>query len=116
MLRKPVAVRGFLLLCSPAISRAIFFEPQVRQHFVPDNQVSYRVEVSGPNRIESVIAQADGWALRAEKPFEPGGNATALWAKFALPESDTARRVLINASPWESVDYYIVSDGNVVAT
>ena len=97
-------------------SSAVFFEPQVVQHFVPDNQVNYRVEAGGPVNVESVIAQADGWVSRAERPFEPGGNAMAIWAKFALPEGQTARRVLVNASPWENVDYYVVADGKVVAT
>jgi signal transduction histidine kinase len=105
-----------MLLCVSGTSSAVFFEPQVVQHLVPDDQVGYRVEARGPASVESVIAMVDGWITRVEKPFVPGGNAMAIWAKFALPTGETPHRVLVNASPWESVDYYIVSDGQVVAT
>jgi signal transduction histidine kinase len=116
MIRTIAHVLGLMLLCIAGTSSAVFYEPLVYQHRVPDGQVSYFIESGRALNIDSVIAQPDGWASRADKPFKPGGPAMAVWAKFPLPVSDGARQVLINASPWETVDYYIVSDGKVIET
>jgi signal transduction histidine kinase len=116
-MRHTIAIQlGILLLCTSAACPAVFFEPQVAEHFVPDKELSYRVEPDQALSAGSVIAQQDGWTSRATQPFHSGGRAMVVWARFALPVTDLARRTLIDASPWETVDYYIVSDGKVVDT
>ncbi|MEJ0049297.1 MAG: 7TM-DISM domain-containing protein [Rhodospirillales bacterium] len=107
---------GALLLCAANTSAAVFFEPQIRQHWVPDRDVSFQAESGAPAAIDSMIARQDGWETRARKDFEAGGPATVVWAKFDLPDATAPHRVLVNASPWERVDYYFVSGGRVIAT
>ena len=104
----------FLMFCS-VTANASFLSTREGQIQVITKEVSYRTEGSVSQGIEQVIQNASGWILQADTPYVGTKGSILLWAKFDLPPAQESRRILINTSPWERADFFVVRDEQVVA-
>ena len=76
-------------------------------------EVSYRNDTGKDTDFEAVRA-GTGWVSQRTKPWRPTGEPARIWAKFDLPATPDERRYFIVSGPWESVEYFIVRDGQPV--
>ncbi len=103
-----------VLLASPLAGRAAFFLRNEGRFLILEDEVGYRIDLPPTAPIEQVLATSDGWLTQRDKPFQPASEPLSLWARFELPSVGEPRQVLLDTSPWETVDYYFVRDGRVV--
>jgi class 3 adenylate cyclase len=98
----------------PTFCEAAFFQRSEGRFLVLQGEVSYRRDLAPSANIEQVLAANTGWVAQKEKPFPPTLDPIELWVRFDLPEVQASRAVLLDSSPWETVDYYFVRDGRLV--
>ena len=100
-------------LNSPVISEAAFFGRRAGQFLVLEKEISYQDRPSAEVSLEQVMTAPGAWISQAEKPgFPLTKDPVSLWARFDLPEVTQPRRVLIDTSPWETVDFFFVRELN----
>ena len=104
---------ALLVLCPVAAYASFLFVGDGRFQILT-KEVSYRLVGGGALGIDQVIADSSGWTSQADKPYTGGAGSTTLWAKFERPVASQGRRILINSSPWERVDLFMVRDARVV--
>ena len=105
---------GLLLPQFSSIGQAAFFIRNEGRFLVLEKEVSYRRDLAPNTTIEQVMAVNGGWVAQSEKPFSLTLDPIDLWVRFDLPEVQAPRAVLLDSSPWETVDYYFVRDGRIV--
>ncbi len=119
--RRTVLPRGCLarclfvvLLCLPLAARANFYERRTGQFRILESEVSYRTDLPPDVDIATVLAREDGWVSQQAKRYPPTHDPITLWARFDLPPATAARRVLVETSPWDHAEFFVVREGRVV--
>jgi class 3 adenylate cyclase len=102
----------FLLL--PVTASASFLFTGEGRFQILTREISYRFDDSGSLDIQQAIADNTGWISQESTPYVPSRTSVILWAKFDLPIAPESRRILVDTSPWERADFYVVRDGRVV--
>ena len=97
-----------------SVGEAAFFLRSEGQFLILQKEVSYRRDLAPNATIEQVMAVNAGWVAQSEKPFPLTLDPIDLWVRFDLPEVQAPRAVLLDSSPWETVDYYFVRDSQFV--
>ncbi len=114
MLRGLTRLAGLLLLLFPIIVSAAFFDRQQGKFLDIIDEVRYRSDNAVATSFETVFADPQGWLLQKNTPFPLTKDPIAFWARFELPEVPTVRRVFINSSAWERVEFFVVRDDRLV--
>lgn len=105
---------GLISLIFPTVNEAAFFLRGEGQFLILQKEVSYRRDLAPTANIEQVMADNGGWVAQSEKLFPLTLDPIDLWVRFDLPEVQKPQAVLLDSSPWETVDYYFVRDGRLV--
>jgi class 3 adenylate cyclase len=105
---------GVASLSFPAIAFAAFFFQAQASFPVLDEEISYRDDTTSASGFEKIMADREGWVSQREKPFRGTGESIHIWARFEIPSATEARRVMLLAGPWESAEYFVVRDGQLV--
>lgn len=105
---------GLLLPQFSSIGEAAFYLRNEGQFLILQKEVSYRRDLAPNATIEQVMADNGVWVAQSDKPFPLTLDPIDLWVRFDLPEVQASRAVLLDSSPWETVDYYFVRDGRLV--
>ena len=105
---------GLLFPQFSSIGEAAFFLRNEGQFLVLQKEVSYRRDLAPTADIAQIMAADEGWVAQSEKLFPLTLDPIDLWARFDLPEVQKPRAVLLDSSPWETVDYYFVRDSQLV--
>src|SRR3989304_4950483 len=105
---------GLVLLSFPVVAFAAFFFQADAEFTVLDEEISYRDDTTDTSSFETVLADSEGWVSQREKPFRGTGKSIRIWARFDVPPSNEARRVMLRTGAWESAEYFVVRDGRPV--
>ena len=100
------------ILLWPPVADAAFFQSGEGRTFISREAVSYRPDDG--SGFDKISAETQGWTSQRDKPFAPGAGPVRIWAKFDLPQATPPRRALLGVGPWEHIEYFIVSDGELV--
>src|SRR5205814_6173892 len=65
--------------------------------------------------LDHVLTSTNAWVSQADKPFPLTKDPVQFWARFDLPDVNQLRRVLLDTSPWEKVDFFFVRDGQLIS-
>jgi class 3 adenylate cyclase len=103
------------MVCSPIICQGAFFARNAGQFLRLTEEVSYRTDLPADASLERVMTAPDAWTSQAEKQFPLTKDPVQFWAKFDLPDVTQPRRVLLDTSPWENVDFFFVRDGRLLS-
>ena len=103
-----------LLLYFPAAAHSTFFFVGEGKFRTLTKEISYRVDDSKVADVEKIIADPFGWLPQEVTPFKGTQGPATVWAKFDLPDTTVNRRILLDTSPWERVDFFAVHDGRIV--
>ena len=114
MLRRLARLAGLLLLLFPITVGAAFFERQQGKFLELIDEVSYRSDNATAASFEAVFADQQGWQLQKNTPFPLTKDPIAIWTRFELPEVPAVRRIFIDTSAWERVEFFVVRDGRLV--
>ena len=114
MRRGLVKVLGILLLLSPSIAGAAFFERGEGRFLVMNEEIGYRADDATASSFEIVLADPQGWVSQKEQPLRTTNDPISIWAKFGLPAVDSVKLILIDSSAWERAEYFVLRDGRVV--
>ena len=114
MLRRLARLVGLLLLLFPIAVGAAYFDRQQGKFLEIIDEVSYRSDNAVATSFEAVFADPQGWLLQKNTPFPLTKDPIAIWARFELPEVLAVRRVFIDSSAWERVEFFVVRDGRLV--
>jgi class 3 adenylate cyclase len=107
---------AFLLLALlPLAAGASFFHAHQGRLHVYDQEIRYRIEEGAALTVEEAIAQSGSWPTKTQQPVVERDKPTTLWARIDLPQKPDMRRIVLTASAWETVDFYLVGDGRVAA-
>lgn len=105
---------GLLLSQFSSVGRAAFFMRAEGKFLVLEKEVSYRRDLASTANIAEVMADNGSWVTQSEMPFPLTLDPINLWVRFELPGVQKTQAVLLDSSPWENVDYFIVRDGRLV--
>ncbi|MBS0663251.1 MAG: hypothetical protein JSR48_08290 [Verrucomicrobia bacterium] len=102
------------LLCLAVVARANFYERRVGLLQILEPEVSYRTDLPKAADITAVLARGDGWISQRDQRYPATRDPITLWARFDLPPATAARRLLVETSPWDHAEFYVVREGRVV--
>jgi class 3 adenylate cyclase len=114
MLRGLAKCLGVVFLSFPVVASAAFFSRSESKLPGVQEEISYRDVSAGASSFEKVMADSAGWVSQRDKPFRATGESTRIWARFDFPPSTDTRRVMLHTGPWESAEYFVVRDGELV--
>ena len=103
------------LLCFPEVCRAAFFEREAGRFRVLTTEISDRLDLPSDATLEQAMSAASGWTSQVEKPFPLTKDPVQFWVKFDLPDATEPKRILINSSPWEQIEFFFLRDGQLVS-
>ncbi len=98
----------------PSVVQGAFYLRSEGQFLILQKEVSYRRDLAPNATIEQVMAANGGWTAQSEKKFPLTLDPIDLWVRFDLPQVQAPRAVLLDSSPWETVEYFFVRDGRLV--
>ncbi len=105
-----------LVLVSPAFqAHASILDVQAGIAQTIESEIQYRFARPTDTDWQSVLADSSAWASNSEQPFVPTRGRMEVWARFDLPDTQERRTILVNTSPWERVEIYLVHDGRLLA-
>jgi class 3 adenylate cyclase len=102
------------LILLPLTGHASFFETQAAQLKIWEQEISYRPYTDNAD-FETVSRTSEGWIRQSDTPFATPSGPFQLWARVDLPNVEKPRRVLLDTSPWDRVEFFIVRDGKLVS-
>jgi len=112
--RWALLLQAWSLLIFPAVTDAAYFLREEGRFLTLEKEVSYRRDLAPTANIEQVMVANEGWVAQSDKPFPLTLDPIDLWVRFDLPAVQESRAVLLDSSPWETVDYYFVRDSRLV--
>jgi 7TM diverse intracellular signalling/7TMR-DISM extracellular 2 len=113
MLRSFVKCACIILASPLTVSAAFFMADEGRVPLLSD-EISYRDDATQSSSFEKIRAESEAWVSQKEKPFRAAGEPVHIWIKINMPVATEARRVLIRTGAWESAEYFVVRDGQLV--
>jgi class 3 adenylate cyclase len=103
------------LLCFSSVCRGAFLQTGAGQLATLSQEIAYRTDLPEGATIEQAMAPTNAWVSQREKPFPLTKDPIQFWARFDLPELHEPETILVETSPWETVDFFFVRDGKVVS-
>ena len=103
------------LVCFSPICRGTFLETRAGQFATLTKEVSYRTDLPDDAGIEQAMAPTSSWVSQKEKLFPLTKDPVQFWARFDLPEVHEPKTILVQTSPWETVEFFFVRGAKVVS-
>ena len=103
------------LLCFSTVSRGEFLETGTGRLATFSKEIAYRIDLPDDAGIEQAMAPANSWVSQKDKLFPLTKDPVQFWARFDLPDLPEPKTILVQTSPWETVEFFFVRDGKVMS-
>ena len=103
------------LVCIPVICSGAFLDTNTGRLGTLTEEIAYRMDLPGDAGIEQAMAPSNSWMSQKDKLFPLTKDPVQFWARFDLPEVNEPKTILVDTSPFETVEFFLVRDGKVVS-